>query len=316
MQANEINITLPEIPDEARHWSPSHFGPSESRIDAIRPVFRCTLKAAQAWPYRGRKTLIRGVCRVFSGKHVDLQTTWGARFRSAWDDTFLLQGICSEPLETFVVRSVLRPGMTVIDVGANRGWYTLLFSKLVGPAGRVIAFEPVPEMFQVLIQNMGLNTFTKNVQAHQAAASNEVGLARICINSKEPEISRLASESQEPQTNETDVDTISLDALVDLEQLETVDLVKVDVEGAELKVLAGAHDLLKKWSPILLIEAIDRNLRRYGGSSREVYSTLQRFGYRCYAIDVKHARLIELKNAGDSPTAPNWLCVPKKNNRK
>lgn len=302
------DLKLPTLPVEARDWRPYRSGPPEARLYAARPLLQRLLAVAQAWPLRGRKTLIRAACRLLAGGQVKLQTTWGATFVSASDDTFLLQGTCSEPLETFVFLSLLGTGMTVIDVGANRGWYTLLFSKYVGPSGCVIALEPVPAMFEVLRQNLEINPFSGNVRSHQVAASSESGLAQIEICDASPEISRLATSDRRSSSAQASVATVTLDELAAAEGLQTVNLIKVDVEGAEAKVLSGANEILQRWHPVLLIEAIDRNLRRYDSSCRLLLGMLQRFGYRCLSINSKEGQLVEIVDA-TTMGGPNWLCL-------
>lgn len=308
--SGETSFKLPTLPVEARDWRAYRSGPPESRLYAARPLLQRLLAVAQAWPLRGRKTLIRAACRLLAGGQVKLQTSWGATFVSASDDTFLLQGTCSEPLETFVFLSLLGTGMTVIDVGANRGWYTLLFSKYVGPSGCVIALEPVPAMFEVLRQNLEINLFSGNVRSRQVAASSESGLAQIEICDATPEISRLATSDRRNSSAQASVATVTLDELAAAESLETVHLVKVDVEGAEAKVLSGASQILQRWHPVLLIEAIDRNLRRYDSSCRHLFGMLDRLGYRCLSINAKKGQLVEIVDP-TTKGGPNWLCLPK-----
>ena len=240
-----------------------------------------------------------------------MKTTGGGRFKSPFHDTFLLQGAFSEPAETAVVNELVKPGMIAIDIGANRGWYALLFSKLVGTQGRVYALEPVPAMFRVLNQNLAINDFAGNVSTFQLAASDISGKAMMQVNTAEPEISRLVPTGGESLNADASVDAVTLDAFAESHKLGRIDFIKVDVEGAEEKVLAGARGILERWQPLLLIEAIDRNLRRYGSSASQLFDTLRNQGYRCFSVNLCEGPLPELQKGPRPLAGPNWLCVPQ-----
>lgn len=138
--------------------------------------------------------------------------------------------------------SLIEKGMTVVDVGANLGYYTLLAAKRVGDNGSVIAFEPNPFMFEIVQENVRINGW-KNVQTFKIAVSDSEGLRLLNI----PKDNILGGGSFRIMTkNEVaetiTVNTVNLDSFLQIDP----DIVKIDVEGAELEVFRGMRGILAK----------------------------------------------------------------------
>jgi FkbM family methyltransferase len=162
-------------------------------------------------------------------------------------------------------RSFLKPGDLVIDVGANVGSYTKVFSGCVGVEGSVHALEPVPETFGYLSYNMkklGL----KNVSLHNIAAAAKSGDLRMSI----PRWQAGFSNIYEAQVNESGEVMVQGNRLDDLFAGMKPALIKIDVEGFEAEVIRGAETLLRSCHPALLIEV----------TSAEPESLLAELGYR------------------------------------
>lgn len=160
------------------------------------------------------------------------------------------QFVSNEP-EFAVMHQYLQSGDWAVDVGANIGVYTKRFSDLVGPTGRVIAFEPIPETFALLTGNMELLE-TQNVTLLNAAASNEtriVGMDVPCFNTGLPNYycATVSSATKGPR-----VMTISIDGLC----LPRVKVIKIDAEGHDREVLLGAMNLIARDLPLLIVESI------------------------------------------------------------
>ncbi|HEV2195682.1 MAG TPA: FkbM family methyltransferase [Candidatus Acidoferrum sp.] len=156
-----------------------------------------------------------------------------------------------EPEVSKVVSEILRKGMTVIDVGAHHGYYSLYFAKCVGPTGRVFSFEPVPENFALLRKNILLNNtgWIETFQDAVFSCSKEISFAA-------PDKSLASGDGSLVEGRggrQILVHAVTLDSFCTSKQI-LPDLVKLDVEGAELDVLLGARDTLKRCSPKLLIE--------------------------------------------------------------
>jgi FkbM family methyltransferase len=144
-----------------------------------------------------------------------------------------------EPFEGQCLKRLLRPGMTVVDVGANVGYYTWLASRLVGPAGRVLSFEPGPYAFERLQRVIAENSI-RNVEACQIALSDHGGRATLYVPQKEEGNYNPSLTPYLPDMTAVDVAVDRLDTLLDRFNVGTVDLMKVDVEGHELNVFRGA----------------------------------------------------------------------------
>jgi FkbM family methyltransferase len=158
--------------------------------------------------------------------------------------------------ETRLVQALLRPGMTVIDVGANVGYYTLIAARLVGPGGLVHSFEPNGVVREQLQANVHRNGFT-NVRAHDSAVARHTGHVKFYVstnreNSGTSSIVPGAGLAEEG----VDVPCISLDDFATELAPRSIDLLKIDIEGAELDVFEGGRRLLGgPAAPDLLFES-------------------------------------------------------------
>lgn len=146
----------------------------------------------------------------------------------------------------------VRAGSVVYDVGAHVGFYTLLASELVGDKGRVFSFEPNPRNIAYLRKHMDLN-HRNNIQIFETAVSEKTGSHFFSVE----ENSFYGKISKDGQL---EVKTVALDDLVDGEKLLPPDVVKIDVEGAELAVLRGAAGILRKYRPVLFLSTHGRGI--------------------------------------------------------
>jgi FkbM family methyltransferase len=195
-----------------------------------------------------------------------------------------------EPQETALVRSILRPGMTFVDVGANWGYFTLLGAGLVGESGRVIAIEPDPRIFPILQRNLARNGLT-TVIAMQVAASAERGIVLLRgyvedqgnFGLSRPVLKAAAEDGHFEVVGEP------LDALLDDLGLPTIDLLKVDIEGGEGLALKGlSQSLVRHRIHRILLELHPQQLSELGDSPTKILSGLASIGYRISVVD--HSR--------------------------
>ena len=154
------------------------------------------------------------------------------------------------PEEYEAFRRVVGPGFTVLDVGANVGAYTLLFATWVGPAGHVIAFEPAPASIAGLRRQLGLNGLTDRVDVVEAAVAGTVGSASFACDGASG-ANALGTGARGART--ITVATTTIDAFC-AERGVRPDVIKIDVEGAELDVLRGARRTLASSSVEAFIE--------------------------------------------------------------
>lgn len=222
------------------------------------------------------------------------------------------------------LRWYVRPGDVCLDVGASYGTYTVALAWLVGHHGRVHAFEPRPRSRAVLRTVVRLLA-PGNVTIHPVALSDTGGREGLVTPRRRwlvpvPGRSFLRG-SLEPHRSgyyegwdqefggacEIEVATDTLDRFVERERPGRVRLVKVDVEGAELRVFHGAAATLSSHQPVLVCEVEDRHTRKYGHDSDEVISFLAGLGYRPHIYD--GARLTPVDHIrGDTN---NYLFLPE-----
>src|SRR5690242_1114122 len=153
-----------------------------------------------------------------------------------------------------VFRSLVKPGSVLYDIGANVGIYTLLGSKLVGPGGHVFAFEPLPRNLRLLHKHVKLNNL-QNVTIVEKAVSDRDGFAAFNVEND-------LSAGSLSMTGDLTVETIALDNEGSAIALRPPSLLKIDVEGAEAQVLAGAAALLHTHRPAVLLATHGQNQHR------------------------------------------------------
>jgi len=193
-----------------------------------------------------------------------------------------------EPHITRWVRRRLRQGDTFIDVGANIGYYTLLASRCVGPAGRVVAIEASPTIFRALQDNLARNR-VRNVRAVNVAASDRRGVVRLFLG---PVTNRglttmLPEEAAKYACEfECEVQAGPLAAILGSEEVRRARLIKIDVEGAEWPVVEGLAPLLEATRPDLevLMELSPERLAHQGKEPEDVLRVFGQAGFRAYSV--------------------------------
>ena len=165
-----------------------------------------------------------------------------------------LDGFWEIWLTLFMSRFV-KPGMTVIDVGANFGYYTVLFGEAVGSGGRVVAVEPVPSTARLAL-SIELNGYSRCTTLHEVALGrNANGDAHMFVPPHEPKNAQVVPRagSDTIKVKSTNLDTL-------LKGFDRVDLITIDAEGAELDILSGMEAVIAKHQPALVLEF---NAHRY-----------------------------------------------------
>lgn len=197
-------------------------------------------------------------------------------------NTILMSGIW-EP-ETSAIVDSLQPGDVFIDVGAHVGYYSLLASTRVGPAGRVVAVEPNPATLERLRRNIRLSgpRNIRNIVVQEVACTDAAKTLRFFqaspYNTGGSSLSAKTAAST-GGAREIAVRGLPLDTIVKSLNLQRIDLVKIDVEGAELQVLRGMKESLLKYHPKVVVELIPWILANLGASTEEVSTFLRQAGY-------------------------------------
>ena len=190
-----------------------------------------------------------------------------------------------ETAEISFVERFLQPGMTVLDLGAHHGIYTLLASKRVGSSGRVISFEPSPRERRALRLHLALN-LCWNVTTQGLALGNEDAESDLfvvedwaagCNSLRPPDVPAATSVIR--------VHVVRLDDWLHNHRIDRVDFIKLDVEGGELAALQGATQMLeRKPRPVILAEVQDVRTLPWGYPAREIIDHLRNKGYNWFRL--------------------------------
>jgi len=216
-----------------------------------------------------------------------------------------------ERAETRLVREIVRPGEIAFDIGANIGWYTTLLSQLVGGGGLVYAFEPVPSTFKSLTRTVEKNRCAENV----------ILFNKLCGADCEPgliyEFPRLhpGLSSSQPIGNEEKiehrVDKVTIDAVVASSGVKGIDILKIDVEGAELEVLKGASRSLGSGRiKAILIEANEERAAAFGYNFGDYHDLMVGSNaYSVYRFLNDNSGLSRIETRSDIRNGDNLIAV-------
>lgn len=202
-------------------------------------------------------------------------------------------------MSNFIAFSLL-PGMRAIDIGAEKGWYSLLMGHCVGDQGSVHSFEPVPQNYERLKKNIDLNGFSW-IQANQIALADKDYESQITVHppptsAGEPDFNTgLSYLTDQKSHNTIKIQCQKLDTYASLRELNKVHLVKIDVEGQELNVLKGGIAFFEKHKPTIVIEYNPATCARAGYSIDILDNYLKEMGYQTFVISSILARF-SLKN--------------------
>ncbi len=186
-----------------------------------------------------------------------------------------------DPFETELVKKEIKNGDIVLDIGANIGYYTLIYAKLVGENGKVFAFEPDPDNFAILKKNVETNGY-KNVILNQKAVSDVGGKLRLYLKH-----SSAAHSIFDPHDSNKfiEIDSIRLDDYFKNYE-ENINFIKMDVEGAEGKVIQGMRSILGKNKDIkVVMEFWPLGINRSGIEPEKHLELISQLGFNIYHIN-------------------------------
>lgn len=192
--------------------------------------------------------------------------------------------------ELFLLRRIVAPGDVCVDVGAAGGAHLLLMARRVGPAGRVLGFEPRPASHRLLERAVRALGYADRVRLYAVALADREGVmtlrvpvvpTRAHFRGTTSDWEQAAAFARLPH-RDIQVVTATLDEVVAGQGIEHLDLVKCDVEGAELLVLAGARRVLAELRPVVVLEADDRHQAREQACADDVVAAVVAQDYRAY----------------------------------
>lgn len=198
----------------------------------------------------------------------------------------------------------VRAGSVFFDIGSYFGYYSMLAAQR---GASVYAFEPVGENFALLETQRALNGFSQ-VQTQRIALSDAVGQASFVLPDADNRgRGRLAGDEAGAKTESVEMTT--LDAFAERVGLSRLDALKLDVEGAEIKVLAGGRETLRRFHPTMLIELNPPCLERFGASEGALLDTVRELGYAIFRAT--RAGLVPYRGLAAGESYLNIICKAK-----
>jgi len=269
-----------------------------------------SLKRFLQMPWSEKMLCIKVVClRVFGVLLVRLPLGgWWLAYNDHCGNAIV--GGYHENAERRFVAALLGPGMTVLDIGAHHGLYTLLAARKVGPTGRVVAFEPSPRERRKLVLNVRINRCA-NVQIENCAlGSSDSEADFFLVDGMDTGCNSLRSPNVKDPTKVVQVRVNVLDTCLQLRDIDRVDFIKMDVEGGEWEVLKGAVGLLdRRPRPIILCEVQDIRTEPWGYKAKEVIDFLSSRGFHwfCFSDDAG----LEAVDCQQANFDGNFIAVPE-----
>ena len=207
-------------------------------------------------------------------------------------DWYIYYGFCEESKK--ILYKLVAADDIVIDVGTNVGEITMNIASIIGKNGIVHSFEPFPINYNRFLTNLSLNSF-QNIVPNKFGLSNEKGKFIPLINDqKNLGMTSLATIEDANTENNTIIDVITLDEYITIQNIKKVSVIKIDVEGFELKVLQGARNTIQKDKPKLFVELDNNNLIKFNNSSKDLVKYLESLNY-CISL-AENGKII---NSGD-----------------
>jgi len=202
--------------------------------------------------------------------------------------------------------NLIKKAKVVFDIGSNIGWYSLNAAK-INKKIIIYAFEPIKDTYDYLIKNIKLNQLN-NIIPNNIGLSDKNATVNFYVN---PEISASASEAKITNfnTKRIKVTLKKLDDFCDDQKISIIDLIKCDVEGAELFVLKGGKKIIEKFKPIIFIEMLRKWEKKYNYHPNDIIDLMKSFNYLCFTIDT--GKLKQIAKVTEVTKATNFIFFHK-----
>lgn len=202
---------------------------------------------------------------------------------------------------------VIRPGDVFYDIGANAGLFSIEVANTFRGEVTVHAFEPQADLYACILATAAAAGLESKLHAHQVLLSDEDGQAELFLHAHAVHASMSPrTQSDAGLHSSLRLPTFRLDTL--MSQIQPPDVIKIDVEGAELKVMQGAHQMLSARAPTIIIEA-DCNMQRFGYRHTDLFGLLMRYAEYTIFLIASDGRLTHLTNFESAPEG-NYIMVP------
>ncbi|MEQ9407211.1 MAG: FkbM family methyltransferase [Fuerstiella sp.] len=227
-----------------------------------------------------------GVVQMLAGRHSGAAwcPTPGGQLLAPMEDYIgraaYLVGDLDRKIST-ICRQIVRPGDVVLDVGANIGLVSLLLARLVGPTGRVHAFEPQPRLARMLAASLQKNGF-QNTTLHEIALGDSVGKLQMHVPGHNAGAATLVNDRIRSDSGSLYVDVRTLDDVLAADQNSRIRLMKIDVEGYESQVIKGAQSIMRERRPEAVIFELNDGQKNF--TQNEIVQLLRSYQYTFFAI--------------------------------
>jgi FkbM family methyltransferase len=258
---------------------PDALGVLASRYRAL-PHFRGKGRVALALHSALRKFGLHGgetLVTMRDGRRLNLDPRSRTELLAYWT------GVYDDHVIAELIR-VITPGSTVLDIGANIGWYTIAFARAAQRNCKVVAFEPIPANVKRLQQNIAANSVHAQVEVVPVALSDTAG-QRVAFSvetdgGSETGNAIMVGALDGGHTANAYATTATLDEYIERYPIDCCPIIKIDVEGAELLVLRGGEQFLRKYTPIVYAEFNRHWAAQFGYDMRDIEAFAGRLGYR------------------------------------
>lgn len=186
---------------------------------------------------------------------------------------------------------LLKNGDNIFDIGANIGWYSCHMAKKL-PNSKIYAFEPIPETFEKLRQNVELNKL-ENVVLNNIAFSSKVEKMTFFYSPLVTGASSSQNITESENMSKLVCNADTIDNYISVKNIDKLDLIKCDVEGGEFFVFKGGERTIREFKPVIFTEMLRKWASKFGYSPNDIISFFTTFGYKCYVSDAGNLREIE-----------------------
>lgn len=216
----------------------------------------------------------------------------GVELKAPSHDLGIVPGLIGgyyEKAELTVYKALLRKASMIVDVGGNIGLYTVIGARYMNPMGRIVTFEPVPSNVDHLKINISLNSVEKKVTVEPLAIGENDGMIDLFISEKSLGNHSASSDNAGKNSKKISINKTSIDNYYRKNNIENLDILKIDIEGYDYFALKGALKTINKYKPTLFIEFIPDLVRNCGINPEDFGSILFKLYDHCFVVD-------ELKN--------------------
>lgn len=216
-------------------------------------------------------TLKRGLKVTISGVNLRLPSRYFRYYGDSYEEESIMQ-----------MRKSVKKGDVVLDIGAQLGLMTKFFSDQVGVGGKVYAFEPTPSTFDLLCKTIEINNISKIATPIKKAVTDRVGEGVFNVSDTEASPANSLSNYERIETKGIKVYLTSVDVFVKENNLDKIDFIKIDAEGAEYSVLKGAKETIAAHHPKILLAMHPESIVNFGNSLVEIWDFIMDKNYKVF----------------------------------